>query len=370
MKRIYAAFVLTGVATTMLGPLMPGFEARWHLDDARAGLLFTAQFLAAVGLTALVPVLGRKLGYRHAVALGLAVVALGVAACTTRSWPLAVTAVSIYGCGLGIVVTGSNLAIAAVSGGNSARPLLWLNMCWSIGAVAAPALVAGLGPLFLPTVAAGFVALAAVVGIGGVNPRIDRAPRAAAGGLPHFTFALLLFLYVGAETAVSGWVSTYATRTAEERLWAVLPAVFWSAILAGRAISPLVLHRLPPRILVPAGLALGLTGACVLIGGSGAGALVTGSILTGLGFGPIFPVVVAEYADLSGGAVSGLVFAADGFGGAAIPPLVGYVSTTSGSLRLGLAAAAVWIPVMIAIHARISRIQAASGGGHRSVPGA
>jgi fucose permease len=368
VKRIYLAFVLTGVATTMLGPLMPGFELRWGLDDARAGLLFAAQFLASVGLSAAAPALGKWLGYRRAVAIGLALVAAGTAGCMTPSWPLALGAVALYGCGLGVAVTGSNLAIAAVSGGRSARGLLWLNMCWSIGAVAAPALVAKLGPAFLPAVAAGFAALALTVGVRGANPRFAPAsPGGEPAGLPHFRFALVLFLYVGVETAVSGWVSTYASRSAAAAgLWAVLPAIFWSAILAGRAASPLALNRLPPRTLAPVGLGLAMLGAGALLSGAGAGAMVAGSILAGFGMAPVFPVVVAEYADLSGGAVSGLVFSAAGLGGAAIPALVGAVSTASGSLRVGLASAVMWIPAILAVHAGLGAAPPGHTAGLRS----
>jgi fucose permease len=351
MRRLYTAFVLVGVADTMLGPLMPGLESRWGLDDARGGLLFMSMFLASVGLAALTPRLGRRIGYRKAVALGLTLVGLGVAGCTARSWPLGMAAVAVYGSGIGMAVTGSNLAVAVLARGASARPLLWLNMCWSIGAVACPALVAGLGRAFLPATAAVSLAMALAV-FGGAEAR---APARAAGdsaGLPHFRFALLLFLYVGVETSVSGWVSTYATRSAAERLWAVLPSVFWAAILAGRAVAPLLLHRIRPQLLAPAGLGLGFAGTCVLLGGSGATAMLAGSILTGLGLAPFFPVVVAEYTDLCGGAVSGLVFSAPGLGGAALPPLVGALSSASGSLRIGLAAAAVCIPVLIAVHAR------------------
>jgi CP family cyanate transporter-like MFS transporter len=352
VKRIYAAFVLTGVATTMLGPLIPAFEARFNLNDARGGLLFTAEFLASVALAAITPALGRKIGLGRAVALGLAVVAAGVAACYTRSFTVVIAGVGLYGCGLGIVVTGSNLAIAASSRGASAAPLLWLNMCWSIGAVAAPLLIAGLGGAFLPVTAAAFLLLALVVGTGGANPRFDSARHAKVTGIPHWKFAAMLFLYVGVETAVSGWVSTYATRGAEQRLWAVLPSVFWCAVLAGRALSPVILHRLPPRVLAPVGLGLALIGACTLLAAGGAAAMLLGTALAGFGFAPIYPVVVAEYADLSRGAVSGLVFSAGGFGGAAIPPLVGAISTASHSLRLGLAAAVLCIPAIIALHVR------------------
>lgn len=35
---LHAAFVLTGVICTMLGPLLPVLSARWALDDTHASL--------------------------------------------------------------------------------------------------------------------------------------------------------------------------------------------------------------------------------------------------------------------------------------------------------------------------------------------
>jgi fucose permease len=64
--------------------------------------------------------------------------------------------------------------------------------------------------------------------------------------------------------------------------------------------------------------------------------------------------VVASYADRTGGgSVSGLVFCAAGLGGAIIPPLVGYVSTASGSLRIGLATVLVLIATMLLVQLRL-----------------
>src|SRR3989442_1650438 len=45
---VHAAFVLTGVMTTLLGPMLPVFSARWSLSDSQAGYLFTAHFAALV----------------------------------------------------------------------------------------------------------------------------------------------------------------------------------------------------------------------------------------------------------------------------------------------------------------------------------
>jgi fucose permease len=68
---LYAPFALAGIATTMLGPLMPALQARWKISDSLAGLLFTAQFLASVCSAALVGVLARRFGYGQLIRFGL-----------------------------------------------------------------------------------------------------------------------------------------------------------------------------------------------------------------------------------------------------------------------------------------------------------
>jgi fucose permease len=328
---------------------MPGFIARWHLDDARAGLMFTALFAASVCLAAGAAVLGRLFGYRRTIAMGLVVMAAGVLGCATSSWPLAVLSVAVVGCGLGMVVPASNLQAAASAPGESAQALLWLNFSWSIGAVAAPMLVEQLRGAFLPVLAAGLLLMAPVMAWGGAGGRPARAPGAAASArLPHFVFALMLFLYVGCEVSISGWISAYASRSVGTgQLWAVLPSVFWFAILLGRFAGPAVLRRVGPGVLAPAGLACGFAGAALLVGGSGPEAMLAASALSGFGFAPVFPVVVAQYTERSGGAVSGLVFASASLGGAAIPALAGSISAVSGSLRAGLSSVLVLLAVLI-----------------------
>src|SRR4051794_32842060 len=162
----------------MLGPLMPGFEARWRLNDSQGGLLFVAQFIASVVAAAAVGVLAKQFGYWRLIAFGLAARAGGVAGCGSASWTVVVLSVALYGCGLGVVVPAANLSVAAASGGDSARPVLWLNLFWSVGAVAAPALVATLKSAFLPSLAAAFLCAAIAVGLSGAGHRPARMARA------------------------------------------------------------------------------------------------------------------------------------------------------------------------------------------------
>ena len=89
---LYAGFALTGVVTTMLGPLLPTLISAWSIDDARAGGLFTAQFAGAlVGLAATSALLGR-LGTTRVIVGGFAVVAVGVIGLAPAGWPAAYSA--------------------------------------------------------------------------------------------------------------------------------------------------------------------------------------------------------------------------------------------------------------------------------------
>jgi MFS transporter, FHS family, glucose/mannose:H+ symporter len=349
VTALFFAEILVGIATTMLGALMPGFEARWSLDDAQGGLLFVAQFLTSVIAAALVGVLARRFGYWRLCAASLFVIAVGVAGCATRSWTVTLVSVGVCGFGLGAFIPAANFAIASETQGGSSRRILWLNVFWSMGAVAAPLLVAWLSGAFLPTIAAACGVMALWVAIGGAGRPSMPMPLSRDAAPPHWLFALMLFLYVGAESAIAGWVSSFATRSpGAERLWAVLPSVFWGAILTGRLIAPNILHRIRPAVLAQWSLAVSLGGAVLLLTWTGPLGMVVGTAISGLGFAPMFPLVVAAYADRTGGrAISGLVFCAAGLGGAAIPPLVGFVSTASGSLRLGLATVLALILAMI-----------------------
>jgi fucose permease len=357
VKRIYASFVFTGVANTMLGPLMPGFEARWHLDDAQAGLLFAALFAASVCLASMAAFIARRIGYRRMIVLGMALMGAGILGCMTGSWHLALVSIAVVGCGLGMAVPATNLEIAANAPGASARALVSVNLAWSIGAVAAPLLIAQLGAAFPLVVGSGMILMALVLLPGGAGHRPVRVEHAKSSRRPsHLAFATMLFLYVGCEVSITGWISSYASRGATTgQLWAILPSVFWFAMLLGRIASPPVLRRVSADALAPAGLACGFAGAILLVAGSGPQAMLAASALAGFGFAPVFPIVVAQYADRAAGSVSGLVFASASLGGAAIPSLIGWLSTITGSLRAGLSSVFVFLAVLIWMQLRIPK---------------
>ena len=69
------------------------------------------------------------------------------------------------------------------------------------------------------------------------------------------------------------------------------------------------------------------------------------------------PIMIKRAAsDRSGGnQAAGLIFSAAGLGGAVVPPLVGMLAASSGSLRVGLAVVLVWMAGMMGLEWRLGR---------------
>src|SRR5260370_29042878 len=71
---LFAGFVLSGIATVIVGPMLPVFIRRWSLNDSQAGLFSTVQFMAAWIGTLASSALASLRGYRPALVLSYALV--------------------------------------------------------------------------------------------------------------------------------------------------------------------------------------------------------------------------------------------------------------------------------------------------------
>src|SRR3979411_2102239 len=76
---LVGGLVISGIATTIDGPMLPIFIRRWSLDDGQAGLFSSIQFLAALGGTLASSVIAACRGYRPALVLGYALMGGGLA---------------------------------------------------------------------------------------------------------------------------------------------------------------------------------------------------------------------------------------------------------------------------------------------------
>ncbi len=339
---------------TLLGPMLPILSARWSLDDAQAGYLFTAQFVSSMLGMLLSGVLVERRGYRLTLVYGLILMAMGIAVLAHASWSLGLGSVCVFGVGFGFTTPAANLLIARSNSRNSASALNLLNSAWGIGAMSSPLLVAasqraGHTSHFLYGLAAALLALASVLGwvrffVDAKPASVERGPRAAAVSVWNNRLvpmiAALFFVYVGTETCMGGWIASYARRldSGSHTFWAVTPSFFWGALLLGRISAPLPLRHIRETRLATTGVALAAFGIVVLLATKTMMFVVIGASLTGLGLASIYPINVSLLSHWFGEMatrISGVVFSLGALGGGVLPWLVGALSTRSGSLRAG-----------------------------------
>jgi len=79
---VSTAFVLTGVVTTFLGPILPVLASRWGLSDSRSGYFFTAQFLGSMLGVGISSFLLPRSGFRFSLGLAYLLMAGGVSGLT------------------------------------------------------------------------------------------------------------------------------------------------------------------------------------------------------------------------------------------------------------------------------------------------
>jgi FHS family glucose/mannose:H+ symporter-like MFS transporter len=350
---LHAGYVVAGIVTTLMGPILPILIGRWSLSDQHAGLFFTAQFCGSmVGVSTLGALIGR--GYRYAFVCGFSLIALGVAGLSLSSYLACLAAAALFGCGLGLALSATNLWVAEVAKARRVAALSILNLAWGIGAVASSPVVMFAQrreaiPFLLYTIASASGLTALILAAMNLEPGVTE------GDHQQFTptrgenismrsslnLAGLFFLYVGSENSIAGWVASLTKRMhpSSGDLWALAPLFFWGGILTGRALLPLVLYRWRERALLASGLILAAAAISLLSRARTFASIAICVSAAGLGFAGIYPILVAWLVKAYGQRsrrIGAIMFALAGMGGATMPWFVGVISTGTGSLRAGL----------------------------------
>ena len=348
---LHGGFILMGIVTTLLGPMLPILIGRWTLSDQRAGMFFSAQFCGSVlGVSSLGPLLRR--GYRYTLVCGFSLIAAGVAGLNLDSNIACLAATLSFGCGLGQALSATNLWVAEVCRSRQVAALSILNVMWGIGAIASsPSVVIAQrhgATLWLLYAIAACSLLTALMLMGmNLEPRASEdydkpmAARQVISLRSTVSLAALFFLYVGCENSVAGWVASLTKRmhVGAGDFWALTPMFFWGGLFGGRAVVPLLPLRHNERTLLASGLILALGGTGLLLQARTFATIAICVAIAGLGFASIFPILVAWLVKAFGERsrrIASIMFALAGFGGATMPWLVGLMSTRTGSLRAGL----------------------------------
>jgi FHS family glucose/mannose:H+ symporter-like MFS transporter len=350
---LFAGFVLSGIATTIIGPMLPIFIRRWSLDDGQAGLFSTIQFLAALGGTLASSAIAAWRGYKPPLVLGYALMGGGLASLNANTHGVALTATAAFGLGYGLITPGTNLFVAELGGAKSASLLNQLNFAWGAGAMACSPLIAlalkhdGLASLLTGTAIFGGILMLGLLfvsfGVQKHEKDASTAPAAspAIGLGVTIALAAMFFIYVAMENGIGIWSAEYAKRLANgiTGMTTLAPMFFYAGLTSGRGAAPFALRRLHERKMVLGALSLAAAATALLIASRSLPVATVAVFLAGLGCASVYPIYIAWLSRWYGARakhIGGILFALASLGGSAGPGLVGAVSKYSGSLRVGL----------------------------------
>jgi fucose permease len=253
--------------------------------------------------------------------------------------------------GLGSSTTATNLLFGTERPNRRGTMLTRVNLFWGIGAVCCPPFVAAaIAPDTLRLVllslslgalavfAAAIALLSRIRGSGDARTQPNQVSRLSPS--VFVLFSLLLFLYVGSETSIFGWIATYANRYdgLEPGSAGLLVSAFWISIVFGRAFTPLLVRRTSEFKVLTCGVIAALCGITSLLFSQTPPLTLTAVVVAGMGCAPIFPLTVAGLLNRIGWSQhTGWIFAICGGGAAVVPWATGLLSAHTHSLRTAFA---------------------------------
>lgn len=352
------AICIFAVSQTMLSPLITQIGAAFGLGLGGSGFLFTAYYISNIFFCLVTGRIIAVIGKRTAMKAGLIFYALVTFAFAhTHSFAIACVFISCMGAlatfieAVGMDLVDDMSPVDAASNLTMTHGIAGIGM---IGGVVYSGLMLNAGYDWRTI----YTMMSVVVGAVAVVFCIVRFPKmhqSAAGGLAElkhwftrrelYPTYLALFLYVGAEGAVTGWMATFMTTTLgySSLLASLGTAAIWTVVTVGRIVcAGLVGTRYTVRALVSFLCTVCVIGVLLTAGVTMPILFWVALLLVGAGLSALWPLIASTALDAgnNGGTVMSLILFFGYFGAAVIPYLIGLIGDAAG-LRMALIASAI-----------------------------
>jgi MFS transporter, FHS family, glucose/mannose:H+ symporter len=354
---LHVVFFLSGIATVLIGQVLPLLSKHFALNDLQAGYFFPSQFAGSLIGTLLTNWFGRRNKFVLATIIGCAAMAAGVLMMNADAFVVCLLGFMLNGFGIGLTLPSVNMLILELNPARPASALSVLNFCWGVGAILSKPFVdtttfgANILPmtliLALPLLAgAVLMALSTVAAVPEETPD-DMEEDVGADMPPIWTMpmawmiALFNFVHVGFESGMGGWLTTYADRLHGEPVLHLLSPTFlyFSFFVIGRGVAPVFFRFLREEQVLLLDLGTMLMGMLILLWSGSLFWLGIGAAVAGFGTSSVFPTNLSRFTRTFGPTARQRAtpfFICGTLGATSITWLIGFVSDRSGTLRAGM----------------------------------
>lgn len=353
---LHAVFFVSGIATVLIGQVLPILSGHFALNDLQASYFFPTQFSGSLIGTLLTNWFGRRNNFILSTIIGCAAMGTGVIIMNADSFAVCLFGFMLNGFGIGLTLPSTNMLILEMNPSNSASALSVLNFCWGVGAIFCKPFVdlttfgSNLSPMTI-ILAVPLFAGAAFVAISPDTSRMgkpgDTMTRPEEIPLPIWTMplawaiALFNFIQVGFEGGMGGWLTTYAERLNGEPVLHLLSPTFlyFLFFVIGRGVAPVFFRFLREEQVLLLDLGIMLVGMLTILSAGSLVWLGIGAAVAGFGASSVFPTNLSRFTRTFGPTATRRatpLFICGTLGAASITWLIGFLSNRSGTLKAGM----------------------------------
>ena len=309
-RQALAGFFLSGVMLSFLGAILPSWQnlSSQYLTVGLYFLGLIAGLLSAVGAA---PRLIQKRGLSWTLSFACAIAGTGFLYLAMASPPWdpwwRVGGMAVIGFAAGLLHTAIFEAISPMYRHDPAATVNVAGMFFGLGCLTVALLVSGIYYIYTPAAIQVWIAvIPALAGWGYWRTRFapieatdSPAPRQILAELRSpaaVLLSLILFFQLGNEWAIAGWLPIFLSHrlgiSPETSL--MMLALYWLALLIGRAASQWILPRVRHSRVLISSVVAAMFGCVILLATNNRFGALTGILLLGSAFAPIYPLLVEK----------------------------------------------------------------------------
>jgi len=378
-RKALAGFFVSGLLLSFLGAILPSWQHHLSSEYLTVGLYFVGLIAGLIGSVWVSPPLLRRkgIGWTLSFACAIASSALVYLAFVSPPFPAwwRVAGLALIGYSAGVLHTAIFHAISAMYRHDPAATVNLAGILFVLGCLTVALLVSGAYYAYsAPAIQTWIAVIPGVFGWIYVRSRFTPQPVREQPSPQAFLselrspgavlLSLLLFFQFGNEWAIAGWLPLFLSQRLgiSPATSLLMLALYWLALLVGRVVAQWILPRVRHTRLLLASVLSSMLGCVVLIATDNRFGAVSGILLVGAAFAPIYPLVVEKighrFPHYHPGSYNG-IFSLAMAGGLLAPCALGYFASVWGvrvvmGLPLAGSAMVFLLVILIRLEARLS----------------